>query len=69
LAIITSIIPLLGWFFGILGFVLGLIAFNQIKNNPSKFKGLGLAKAAMICSGIGFMFGLGWFVLNLLILL
>jgi len=69
LAIITSIIPILGWFFGILGFVLGLIAFNQIKKSPTKFKGLGLANAAMICSGIGFMLGIGWFVLNLLILL
>jgi len=69
LAIITSIIPILGWFFGLLGFVLGLIAFNQIKKSPTKFKGLGLAKAAMICGGIGFVLGLGWFLLNLLILL
>jgi hypothetical protein len=68
LAIITSIIPILGWFFGILGFVFDLIAFNQINKEPTKFKGLGLAKAAMICSGIGFVLGVGWFFLSLLLL-
>lgn len=68
LGLLLSWIYPLGWFFGGLGIVFGGIALMQIKNNPDRFKGKGLAAVALITGGLGFIFATGWFILVLLLL-
>jgi hypothetical protein len=70
LAMFTFLLfPILGMLFGALGFIFGLVALNQIKKNPTTYKGKGLAIAAAICGGIGFLLAFIWFVLLILLLL
>jgi hypothetical protein len=69
LAVFTFLIPILGMLFGTLGFIFGLVALNQIKNNPTTYKGKGLAIAAAITGGIGFALAFMWFLLLFLLLI
>jgi len=69
LGLFTFLIPILGMFFGGLGFIFGLIALSQIKKNPTSFNGRGLAIAGAICGGIGFALAVLWFLIGLLFLI
>jgi hypothetical protein len=69
LAVFTFLIPILGMLFGTLGFIFGLVALNQIKKNPTTSKGKGMAIAAAVCGGIGFLLAFVWFLILFILLI
>ena len=49
---------------GLAGLICSIIGLNQIKGNPLKYSGRGLALAGIIISILTILFGIGWMCFN-----